>query len=57
MGVRKLLIWEVRGRICFIRKRVFGINDVALSIYHMACWGLGKFCGNVLGARFTAWPS
>lgn len=28
MGVRRLLIWGVRGRICFIRRRVFGISEV-----------------------------
>ena len=27
MGVLRLSIWVVRGRICFIRKRVFGIID------------------------------
>ena len=27
MGVRRLSIWGVRGRICFIRKRILGIID------------------------------
>lgn len=27
MDVLRLSIWVVRGRICFIRKRVFGIID------------------------------
>lgn len=31
MGVRRLLIWGVRGRICFIRRRVFGIIEGFLT--------------------------
>ena len=27
MGVRRLLIWGVVGRICFIRRRILGIID------------------------------
>jgi hypothetical protein len=27
MGVRRLSIWEVVGRICFTRRRILGIND------------------------------
>lgn len=30
MGVLRLLIWVVRGRICFTRKRVFGIIDAVV---------------------------
>lgn len=29
MDVRKLLIWEVRERICFIRRRLFGIISLS----------------------------
>ena len=38
MGVLRLLIWVVRGRICFTRKRVFGIIDAVV-------------CGVVVGCR------
>lgn len=35
MGVRRLSIWEVRGRICFIRKRTLGIIEGGLGLWSL----------------------
>lgn len=41
MGVLRLLIWGVRGPICFIRRRVFGIS-IDLWVDGRSLIGLGR---------------
>ena len=41
MDVPRLSIWEVREQICSIKRKVSGINDLALGSLHGLAWCLG----------------
>ena len=56
MGVRRLLIWEVRGRICFIKRKVFEINDTALYTIWLALGFGGGMWGKVTWILFRCGP-